>query len=48
MLGFLFECVNDDQDFETLKRNWMTKADPLSYMRPTAAPSVGNIESAGA
>ena len=46
MLGFLFECVNEGQDFETLMRNWMTKADPLSYLRPTAAPSVGNIETA--
>lgn len=46
MLGYLFECVNAGQDFDTLKANWMTKADPLSYMRPTAAPSVGNIESA--
>jgi hypothetical protein len=46
ILGHLFECVNQAQDFETLKRNWMTKADPRSYMRPTVAPSVGNIESA--
>jgi hypothetical protein len=46
MLGYLFECVNKGQDFDTLKHNWMTKADPLSYMRPTAAPSTGNVESA--
>lgn len=46
MLGYLLECVNEGQDFETLKKNWMNKADPLSYMRPTAVPSVGNIESA--
>ena len=46
LLGYLLECVNEGQDFETLKQNWMAKADPLSYMRPTAAPTVGNIESA--
>jgi hypothetical protein len=46
MIGFLLECVTKGQDFEMLKDNWQRKANPLAYLRPVAAPSVGNIESA--
>jgi hypothetical protein len=46
MVGFLLDCITRGDTFEETKRAWTTKADPLSYMRPTAAPSVGNIESA--
>jgi hypothetical protein len=46
LLGYLFECVREGQTFETLKKNWETKAGPTVYLRPTAAPSVGNIQSA--
>lgn len=46
MLGCLFECVREGQDFATVKMNWAKKAKSLSYLRPTAAPTVGNIEAA--
>ena len=46
MVGFLLESVTRGDTFEETKKAWMSKADPLSYMRPTAAPSIGNIESA--
>lgn len=46
MIGYLMECIDEGQDFETLRTNWARKVDPLSYMRPQAAPSIGNIESA--
>ncbi|KAH8811463.1 hypothetical protein F5884DRAFT_275708 [Xylogone sp. PMI_703] len=48
MVGFLLNCVKEGQYFETLKQNWENKANPLSYLRPTAAPSAGNIEAAEA
>ncbi|RDW92501.1 hypothetical protein BP5796_01895 [Coleophoma crateriformis] len=46
MMGYLFECVREGQDMSTLKMNWEAKANPLNYLRPTAAPSIGNVESA--
>jgi hypothetical protein len=46
MIGYLFECVRAGQTFETLRKNWEIKSDPLSYLRPTAAPTVGHIETA--
>jgi hypothetical protein len=46
LLGYLFECVREGQTFETLKNNWETKAAPTVYLRPTAAPTVGNIQTA--
>jgi hypothetical protein len=46
LLGYLFECVREGQSFETLKQNWETKAGPTVYLRPTAAPSAGNIQTA--
>jgi hypothetical protein len=46
LLGYLFECVREGQTFEALKQNWESKAGPTVYLRPTAAPSVGNIQTA--
>jgi hypothetical protein len=46
LLGYLFECVREGQTFEALKQNWESKAGPTVYLRPTAAPSVGNIKTA--
>ena len=46
LLGYLFECVREGQTFEALKQNWETKAGPTVYLRPTAAPTAGNIQTA--
>lgn len=46
MLGHLLQCIGEDQDFETIYKNWVEKAGPVTYLRPTALPSAGNIQAA--
>lgn len=46
IVGTLLESVKQGDSFDELKRKWMEKADPLSYLRPTAAPTLGNLKTA--
>ncbi|HVJ89489.1 MAG TPA: hypothetical protein VM580_06765 [Labilithrix sp.] len=46
MIGTLLEDIVADLPFETVKRKFAKKMDPLQYMRPQAAPSAGNIAQA--
>jgi len=46
MLGTLLEDIGSGMPFETLKRRFDEKMDPLAYMRPTAAPAAGAIAQA--
>jgi hypothetical protein len=36
MIGFLLECITNGEELEDMKDSWQKKADPISYMRPTA------------
>lgn len=45
-LSTLLEDVGLDLPFSTISRKWTTLVDPIAYMRPTAAPSAGNIAAA--
>lgn len=46
MIGTLLEDLAADLPFETVKRKFSEKMNPLQYMRPQAAPSAGNIAQA--
>ena len=46
MIGTLLEDIQAGKDFEDVKRAFAAKMNPLQYMRPTAAPSAGNIAQA--
>ena len=42
-VGTLLSDVKDKKTFEDIQGSWNQITDPLNYMRPTAAPSAGNI-----
>ena len=46
MIGTLLEDIVADLPFDTVKRKWVEKMNPLQYMRPQAAPSAGNLAQA--
>lgn len=46
MIGTLLEDLVEGLPFETVKRKFAEKMNPLQYMRPQAAPSAGNIAQA--
>lgn len=46
MIGTLLEDIEAGMDFDSIKRRFDEKMNPLQYMRPTAAPSAGNIAQA--
>lgn len=46
MIGTLLEDIVAGMAFDTIKRRFDEKMSPTQYMRPTAAPSAGNIAQA--
>lgn len=46
MIGTLLADISDGLAFSTIKRKWDDKMNPTQYMRPTAAPTAGNIAQA--
>ena len=46
MIGTLLDDIQAELPFETIKRRWAEKMDPLQYQRPQAAPAAGNIAQA--
>lgn len=46
MIGTLLEDIVAGLEFEVIKRRWNKKMHPLQYLRPTAAPSDGQIKAA--
>lgn len=46
MIGTLLEDIVAGLPFDTIKRKWAEKMNPLQYMRPQAPPSAGNIAQA--
>lgn len=46
MIGTLLEDLSDDLPFESIKKRFAEKMDPLKYQRPQAAPAEGNIKRA--
>ena len=42
-VGTVLSDVRDNKSFEDIQESWNNLTDPLHYMRPTAAPSAGNI-----
>ena len=46
MIGTLLEDIAAGLPFESVKRKFSEKMNPLQYMRPQAAPSAGNIAQA--
>ena len=42
-VGTLLSWVKEKLPFEEIRRKWSALADPLSYMRPVAAPKSSNI-----
>jgi hypothetical protein len=46
MIGTLLDDIQAELPFETIKRRWAEKMDPLQYQRPQAAPVAGNIAQA--
>lgn len=45
-LSTLLQDIQLEMPFPTIESNWRALTDPISYMRPTAAPSAGNIAAA--
>jgi hypothetical protein len=45
-VGSLLSWVKADHEFDSIHSSWSEMAGPASYMRPTAAPSAGNIAAA--
>jgi hypothetical protein len=45
-VGVLLSHVKENKSFQELERSWSGMTQPLAYMRPTAAPSAGNIAAA--
>lgn len=45
-LSTLLKDIGLELPFGNIKDNWIALADPIAYMRPTAAPSSGNIAAA--
>ena len=45
-LSILLDLIQKDSAFDLIKRKWKELTDPTVYMRPTAAPSVGSVETA--
>ncbi len=46
MIGTLLEDIQAGLPFDSVKRKFAEKMNPLQYMRPTAAPSAGNLAQA--
>lgn len=46
VIGSLLEDIAAGLRFDAIKQRWNAKMDPLQYMRPTAAPSAGNVAQA--
>jgi hypothetical protein len=46
MLGTLLDDIQSGLDFDTVSRRFADKMRPDRYLRPTAAPTLGNIERA--
>lgn len=46
VIGSLLEDIAAGMAFDDIKRRWDAKMDPTQYMRPTAAPSAGNVAQA--
>jgi hypothetical protein len=46
MIGTLLEDINAGLPFEDIAKKFADKMHPLRYQRPTAAPSVGNVQQA--
>ena len=42
-VGVLLSGVKENKPFQEIERSWNGMAQPLAYMRPSAAPSAGNI-----
>jgi hypothetical protein len=42
-VGVLLSDVKENKSFQEIERSWNGMTQPLAYMRPTAAPSAGNI-----
>jgi hypothetical protein len=42
-VGVLLSDVKENKPFQEIKRSWNGMTQPLAYMRPSAAPSAGNI-----
>ncbi len=45
-LSTLLRQIEIELPFPTIRGSWMNLADPTAYMRPTAAPSSGNVAAA--
>lgn len=43
MIGTLLDDIEAGYDFETIKRKFNEKMNPMKYQRPQAAPSAGNV-----
>lgn len=46
MIGTLLDDIESGMEFETIKRRFEEKMNPLHYQRPQAAPTAGNIAQA--
>ncbi|KAG2003584.1 hypothetical protein CC2G_004176 [Coprinopsis cinerea AmutBmut pab1-1] len=46
VIGELLGWVSDGLEYEMIERKWSALANPLNYLRPTATPSLRNIEAA--
>lgn len=46
MIGTLLDDIEAGYDFDTVKRKFDEKMNPLQYQRPQAAPSAGNVAQA--
>ncbi|CZR51777.1 uncharacterized protein PAC_01654 [Phialocephala subalpina] len=44
MVGFLLEMLRDETPFKDPNNEWLERVDPLAYMRPKTAPTVGSIQ----
>ena len=46
MIGTLLDDIQDNLDFDSIKRRFNEKMNPLKYQRPQVAPSTGNVKRA--
>ena len=46
VLGTLMDDIEEGYDFNTIKRRYNEKMDPLKYQRPQVAPGAGNVKRA--
>ncbi len=46
VLGGLLDDIRDELPYESIKARYNAKVDPTKYMRPQAAPGVGNVKRA--